>query len=974
MYLKEIEISGFKSFADKLTIQMDQDITCIVGPNGSGKSNIVDAIRWVLGEQSVKALRGEDNMRDIIFSGCATRNPLNVASVCLTFDNSDHYLNLPYENVSVKRRIYRNGENEYLINGEKVRLKDVNELFLDSGIGKSSSNIISQGEVAKILSYSSKDRRSIIESSAGILKYKERREEALRKLDKANIELDRVNDIIGELETRVEPLKEQSEKATEYLKVKDELSNVEIGLLVEEITNLNNESNNNKNKLETLNNNLLELNNKITNTKFEELKLNEINLEKEIQDLNKNIVLKTEETEKLNSKKNLLNERSKYDSNDIKVHENIVLLKENKLKISNEIDLLNKDLENINNDIEKKEEFIKNNVVELNTLKDKKEALNREFNTKTREYESNRNKILVLKENIDNNSTINSNTKKVLNNPRLNGIYDAFSNCLEVNPKYSKSFEVIISSIKNNIIVENEEAAKKAINYLKQNNLGRVTFYPISVMKPRGIEYDVLELLENEIDYLGILADFAEYDSKYKNVILNQLGNVIVVTDIDAGNRIAKLINNRYRIVTLDGDVLNVGGSITGGSINTQTSTITLKNELNDLIIKNNSYDSLLNNIKEEILKIEKNIELLDKDILLERSKYLELKTNLDNINTNIKDKENILESIELELDNLNKIESLDKEQELITNEYYKLKKEKELLEKDLQIKNKDLSNIKSLIEEEEAKDRLNNSEIRRIEKEIKELELSNTRIDSKLDNDLEILNSEYEMTYERAHDNYSLDLEFEEARKIVSKCKSKLKEIGMVSLESIEEYKTVSERYNFLTNQRDDILKAKDMLYQIIDEMDTIMKEDFKTTFEELKVEFEKVFKQLFKGGQAKLVLTNPEDLLTTGVDIEACPPGKTLKTITGLSGGEQTLTAISLLFAMLNVRRVPFCIFDEVEAALDEANVDTFGHYLDNYKNKTQFVLITHKKRTMEYANNLYGITMQEKGVSKLVSVKLK
>lgn len=975
MYLKEIEILGFKSFADKLNISLDEDITCVVGPNGSGKSNIVDAVRWVLGEQSVKSLRGDNLMSDIIFSGSKNRHPLNVASVSLTFDNSDNYLNLPYNNISVKRRLYRNGDNEYFLNGEKCRLKDITELFLDSGIGKSSFNIISQGEISKILSNSAMERRTIIESSAGILKYKSRREEALRKLEKTNDNIERLNDIINEIEGRVEPLKEQSIKAKEYLEVKDNLAKIEINLLVTEIDNIKQTYQENKERVAYLNEEILKINTTLSNSEIDKLKVLELNLDKEINDLNNKVLQKTKEEEKLNGERNILKERSKYDANDLKVHENISLLNENKHKLENEIVSIKKDSEILERDVLSQEDVVHQLMIDLSNLKLKRDNTYREYNTKNREYLENSNKINILKDNLEHNSTINNNVKRLLNNPKLTGINDVFGNILEVEPTYSKALEVIIGSIKNNVIVDNSNSAKEAINYLKMNNLGRVTFYPLSVIKPKGIDYETNEILESEIDYLGTLAEFVKYDSKYRNIVLNQLGNVIVVTDIESAINIAKTINQRYRIVTLAGEVINVSGSITGGSVNQITSPISIKNELKDLLIKNNSSEILLKSLKDDQEKISNEILICEEKLYNERSNNINNKEVLSNNQKLLEEKEEELKKISLELTSLLKLNKgeFSKEEEQINKKYYEIKQEKELFIKDLNKTRKEKEKIKADILNYEGEIKVNNTNLKSMEKELRDLEVQISKMDYKLDNNLNILNSDYELTYEKAKNDYQDELDIEESRKLVSKYKTRLKEIGMVNLMAIDEYEEVNERFTFLTNQREDLLKAKDTLYAIIDEMDEIMKEDFKKTFEELEIEFKKVFQELFKGGHATLTLTDPNNLLETGVSIEACPPGKSLKSINLLSGGEKTLTAISLLFAILNIRKVPFCILDEVEAPLDEANVDIFGKYLDNYKSKTQFLLITHKKRTMEYAKTLYGITMQESGVSKLVSVRL-
>lgn len=975
MYLKEIEIAGFKSFADKININLDNNITCVVGPNGSGKSNIVDAVRWVLGEQSVKSLRGEGGMSDVIFSGSKSRKPLNVASVALTFDNSDNYLNMPYNTVSIKRRSYRTGESEYFINGEKCRLKDITELLLDTGVSKSSFNIISQGEISRILSSSPVERRFVVEEAAGILKYKTRREEALRKLDKTINNISRVNDIIGELEGRVEPLRLQSEKAKEYLEVKDKLKEVEVGLLVEEITNINNTYQENKKKIEKLNNEIISLNTEISNNKLEEVKIKSLELEKEITELNNELVLKTKHEEELNSKRNIIHERSKYDAKDIQVHENITMLKNNKLSLSNDISLTEKDILDMSKNIETTK---KNMETLLNTLSDakiKKDNLNKEYNIKNKEYLEKTNRINIIKDNLENNLLVNSNVKKILNNPRLSGIHDAFGNILNTDNMYSKALEVAIGSSKNFIIVDSPDNAKEAIEFLKNNKLGRATFFPLDTIKPKGIDFDTTDNIENDSGYLGILSEFVKYEDKYRNIVLNQLGNIILVRDIDSGNRISKSINNRYKVVTLDGEVIHVGGSITGGSINVTVSPITLKNELSELIVENNSLQIVCEDLIRSINNQNSNIIAIEEDVYNTRSEYTrfsEIKANLEN---NLLLKKQELDKVSLELENLSDLESnkLQEEEERITEEYYKAKEERELLVKELNNKHKEYEKIKGEILNLEGDVRVQNNDLRNKEKELKDIEISQSRMDGKLDNDLEILSADYEMTYEKAREEYSLDIDFDEARNLVNKYKNKLKSIGMVNILAIDEFKEVNERYEFLSNQRNDLSNAKETLYSIIEEMDEVMKEDFGKTFKLLQDEFKKVFQMLFKGGDATLKLTDPTDLLTTGIDIIASPPGKSLKTINLLSGGEKTLTAISLLFAVLNIRKVPFCIFDEIEAALDENNVDIFGHYLDNYKNKTQFLLITHKKRTMEYAKTLYGITMQESGVSKLVSVKL-
>lgn len=977
MYLKEISATGFKSFADKLTISLDGKTTCIVGPNGSGKSNIVDAVRWVLGEQSVKSLRGDSNMSDVIFSGSKNRNALNVATVSLTFDNSDNYINIPYNEITVKRRVYRTGENEYFINNEKCRLKDITDLFLDSGIGKSSFNIISQGEVQKIVSESSYDRRVIFESAAEVLKYKKRKEDALKKLDKTHTNLERVNDIIAELEIQVEPLRQQSIKAEEYLKIKNELKNIEVALLSSEITTINEEYQLTKEKIEKLNNEIMNLgvqSNK-SDTELLDLKNNLSKIELTIKELNNRLLSLTKEEEKINGEKNILKERQKYDASNSKVHENISSLKEEKLKKENIIHLDKIDLDTLQNELESIKSEINNLTLLGNASKKEYQDSFNEYNEKTKLLADIDHKIGIIEDYINNGGTINNSIKAILNNPRLRGIHQTLGALLEIDEKYLKALDVSLGGSKQFIVVENEDSAKSAINYLKDNKLGRATFFPISVIKPRGVDLDTLNVVRNMQGFISVLMDVVKYDSKYYNVVSNQVGNVLLVDNIDNANKISKVINQRYKIVTLDGDIVHIGGTMTGGSLNTSKSIFEEKHELETLRVKRREIAEVIatleENIKSSTSKLEDNSEKIrQKEIVLiqTQEKYNTKKSSLDITNEEYNNIINELRSLENLVDS-----SLSKEEDRIMKLYYETSREKEEVVREIARSTKEKDKISSTIDNIEATNKLNNTSLYTKEKELKTLEINISKMDVLLDNYLRILSEDYEMTYEKAKSNYILEMDTKEARSLVNSYKNRIKQIGMVNVQAIEDYKRVSERYNFLNSQKDDLLNAKDTLLEIINEMDTVMKEEFLTTFNKIDIEFQEVFKQLFKGGSASLKLTNPDDLLETGVDIIASPPGKKLTSINLLSGGEKTLTAICLIFAILNVKPIPFCLFDEVEAALDEANVDNFGKYLNNYKDKTQFLIITHKKRTMEYANTLYGITMQESGVSKLVSVKL-
>lgn len=975
MYLKEIKISGFKSFADKTNITLDDKITCIVGPNGSGKSNIIDAVKWVLGEQSIKSLRGSNNMSDVIFAGSKSRSPLNLASVSLVFDNSDSYLKVPYTEISVTRKVFRSGENEYYLNNEKCRLKDIYDLFLDSGMGKYAFNIISQGEVSKIISDSPLERRTIFEEAAGVLKYKRRKEEALKKLDKTNENLTRVKDIIKELEEQIEPLKIQSEKANKYLKIKENLEQIEIALIANDLEKLNVLYHEQTKQIEDLTNEIIEKTTSITNDDIElENKKQELEkINENLTSLQQNLLLLTKEEEKLNGEKNIIKERSKYDAEDVKVHENITNLKEQKLSLNNKLLSIKTDLTILDNKIKDniKESSNKNN--EYVSLNNTKEEIKNKISSLENSISQTEYKIKYLNDYIE-NSSFPMSVKRLLNNPKLKGIHNTISKLIDVEEKYALSLEVALGGAKDYVVVDNPNIAKACINYLKENNLGRVTFFPLDVIKPRFIDNETLNELKTKEGFINVLANLVSYDEMYKNIVFNQLGNVLVINNIDNANIISKVINNKYKIVTLDGEIINVGGSITGGTIK-KKSIISEKYELENLLTKKELGEK-------EILSLKEKQEIILKDIkekettLYEIGKEKVLLTEEYNAkHENYNNLKDTLDRVTLELNNLEDLEdnSIKSEEEKILEKYYEVLKEKELVNKKLLLLTDDKEKVSSLIEEYQAKYRLNNSNIRNLEEKKKTLEIDSSKMSVKMDNLLTILSETYQMTFEKAKANYVLEEDIDVARKNVNIYKKELKEIGIVNLGAIEEYERVSKRYEFLTKQNNDLEEAITTLLKIINELDNVMEKEFIKTFKEIEIEFNNVFKELFGGGYAKLKLTDESNILETGVNIEVSPPGKKITSISLLSGGEKTLTAISLLFAVLNIKKIPFCLFDEVEAALDEANVDRVGAYFSKYIGKTQLIIITHKKKTMEYANTLYGITMQESGVSKLVSVKL-
>jgi len=563
--------------------------------------------------------------------------------------------------------------------------------------------------------------------------------------------------------------------------------------------------------------------------------------------------------------------------------------------------------------------------------------------------------------------------KNILNNPKFTKVHNTIGNLIEVDDNYALSISTALGGSSNYLVVDTSNDVKDMINYLKENNIGRATFFPLDVIKPRNIDFNTLSILSTFDNFVNIASKLVKFDSRYENIINNQLGNVIVVKDIESANNISKKIEHRYKIVTLDGQVVNVGGSITGGKTIKESNVISLKYELDK---NKNELDSILNKIKiveneinlntNDINKIETSIY----NFKVSRNEINEVNNTKINIkNTYLKEKDNINK----ELSDLNNITNKKSEVEILLDKYYSKKEELDKETKELDILKLDKNKLEQSIKEMESEINTSNNLINKKEKELNNLNILVNRMDVKLDNLLANLTNDYNITFEYAKQNYKLELEEDVARKQVNSLKNKLKELGIVNLGSIEEYERINERYEFLTKQKNDLLNAKDTLNEIITEMDDIMKNKFIDTFNLIQKEFKQVFKDLFKGGYADLILTEPDNILETGIEIKAEPPGKKFQSISLLSGGEKTFTAISLLFAILNVRNIPFCIFDEVEAALDDANVESFGNYLYTYKDKTQFIIITHKKKTMEFADILYGITMQESGVSKLVSVRL-
>ncbi|MDD5836429.1 MAG: AAA family ATPase [bacterium] len=977
MYLKSIKAVGFKSFADKIELDIKDGITCIVGPNGSGKSNVLDAVRWVLGEQSVKQLRGTGSMSDVIFNGSKSRSPLSRASVSLTFSNTDHYLKSEFNEIEVKRVVYRTGENEYYLNNAKVRLKDITDLFLDSGASKESYNIISQGTVEDIVNSKPEARRVVIEEAAGVLKYKKHKEETLRKLDKTKDNLSTVDLLISELSSSITPLKEQAQKAKKYNEYKENLTDLEISLIASDIKNINIEYN----KLKVKNDELKLLiedkttkNNKDT-ANLEVLKLSNLKLEADINKHQEELAKLEHEIADTNAKKIILTERQKLASTKDSLEANILNLKEEILNIEKNLKTLtleNQMLIDKKNDIQNK---IQN--LSFDEQHNRKELvnINNEFNLNNKNLLEINNKIEILNNNITSEVGIPASVKAILNNPRLSGIYGTVTKLLTIKDEYLPAIEISLGASGSYLVADNETSVKKAINYLKEHNLGRATFLPLNIIKPRYIEKETLELLKNTSGFIDTAVNLVTYAPEYQNVMQNLLGNTIIVSDINALNGIAKIVNYKYKVVSLDGDISYAGGSIAGGSTKNGNSILKDRSELSKLEIEKVKIASNISSLQAKITSTNSILnEIVNQKEILNKE-YIELAETINRKSISIKEleqnyseKQADIKGNEVVLNN-----ETDKELENTLKIYYELNTKKEELTAKLKNLKEKYTEQKENISELELAIKKKNTEFNKLNSEYSANEILLGKYDVKLDNYLLTLNETYSMTYEKALTIVDTNIDIESCRLQVNNLKSKIKDLGEVNLGSIAEFDRVNTRYTFLEEQKEDLVKSINELETAIASLDEIMVTKFNEAFHKVNHEFQSVFKTLFRGGEGHLELTDPDNILETGVEIVAQPPGKKLSSITLFSGGERTLTAISLLFAILNVKTVPFVILDEVEAALDEANVDVFGKYLETKKDKSQFIVITHKKRTMEYADTLYGITMQEEGVSKLVSVKL-
>ncbi|MFD1360309.1 chromosome segregation protein SMC [Lentibacillus salinarum] len=1179
MYLKRLESVGFKSFAERISIDFVPGVTSVVGPNGSGKSNITDAIRWVLGEQSARSLRGS-KMEDVIFQGSDTRRALNVAEVTLVLDNSDKELPLDYEEVSVTRRVYRSGESEFYLNKQSCRLKDIVDLFMDSGLGREAFSIISQGKVEEILSSKADERRSIFEEAAGVLKYKQRKKKAEYKLAETQENLNRVEDIIHEIEQQIEPLKEQAETARQYLDKKEQLKQYDISLLITEIEQLHGEWQGLLDELEKEKTD--ELNQKTAiQTKESELEQERQALQKldeTIEQLQANLLSTTQQLEQYEGKKHVFNERTKHFSeNKEKLEaqkketaERIEMLKyelsqenvkrsslqesrdETKDRVKQLQANLTTDRENIVEQIEElksdyieylnqqaakrnEKQSIQQQLDQIAGKKDKQvekfedllaerqdlstntEKLKSDYARQEAIYQTKSQEVQHMKEDLTakRHAFQEAQTKlyqgyqhieklkskkemledmkedfqgffygvkavlKAREEKKLDGIHGAVIELVDVPKQYITAIETVLGGQAQHVVVNDDKKARQAISWLKKTNSGRATFLPLSSIQARFVPKDMLAKAADHSGFVGVASDLVSAPSEFQKAVNHLMGHVLVAKTLKDANEIAGLVKRKHRVVTLEGDVVNPGGSMSGGAQKkSKQSLFTREKDLQDVTEKLEDFQQKANTFEKQVDKQKRAISQLEQAIATEedqaskeqerlqemRASCKEAEMKLASLNDNLalydQDKQQFDqdtsdltsrdEQLTKELDTISEqlkttqqqIDKLTEQETAFQENQDQLKEDYQqaqvtLAEQEERLKNQrektnslqtqlsdyqeqydvvandlnellDMQNAEETEEEIEAKIseakttkdtvtakiqemRANRSERtqllqdqdRELKEEnkqhqafkeaIQEKEVKANRLDVELENRLSRLQTEYTMTFEKAMQDYDKTDNIQETQSMVEQIKQAINQLGTVNLGAIDEHDRISERYDFLSGQQTDLVEAKQTLHAVIAEMDEEMEKRFGATFGQIKEEFSLVFKQLFGGGKAELKLTDPKNLLDTGVEIIAQPPGKKLQHLGLLSGGERALTAIALLFAILRVRPVPFCVLDEVEAALDEANVVRFAKYLQTYSDNTQFIVITHRKGTMEESDVLYGITMQESGVSRLVSVRL-
>lgn len=972
MHLKRIELHGFKSFADKSVIEFQPGITGIVGPNGCGKSNISDAVRWVLGEQSVKSLRGS-NMADVIFNGSEDRKPQSLAEVTLVFDNEDRFMNFDYNEVEITRRLYRqNNEAEYLINKEPCRLKDIVDLIMDTGLGRDSLSIISQGNISTFADSKPEERRGMFEEAAGVAKYKKRKLESIRKLERTKDNLDRVEDICLELEKQIAPLKRQKEKAEVYLELKDQLQSIEVSVLVKEIENLSESLKELNASLDFLDKEKVTIDGQIllNEQQNETLKKKMYDLDQEVNGLQGQLLtamnnvneLETQKVEIDTNRKHILENTDKEDLQ-ARIAQMKAILQDAVNEYNDRVNRYNETKEE-KMDLEASQERNRNDMM---MLRQDIENLNLQLhNNRTRKEQ--------LIDVVENKSGYSYGVRSVMKaRQSLNGIIGVLGDLLESDPEYELALSTALGNAVQFVVTKTDEDARDAIRFLKDNKSGRATFLPVETMQARRIRKEHQVVCQNTSGYLGVMSDFVRYNTPIDSVVLNQLGHIILVDTLEHASALSRATFARYKVVTLDGEVVNVGGSLTGGSYKQQSSSFASKRELEMIKEVIESQEKEMTEKKSKLNDLDNMAREISHNLLQKQMSFAKLEVVVTNKKSDLQVAKSEYENLTNRSIELSEIQSGAQDNQLI-NELNEAKKRRDRLTEAIQAKRELRMSFVNENDKIEETLRASRSHLREIQSDMTQKQIEKAKQETELSNYLLRLNDEYKMTYEYAKEELATEVNMHEAKETVRLLRHKIDSLGNVNLQAIEDYQDVSIRYESLNTQRLDLISAQDSILKAIDEMDEIMVTRFSETFEKINKEFNIVFRNLFGGGRAELRYSDPDNILETGIDIDVQPPGKAVQNITLFSGGEKALIAISCLFAILRVRPVPMCILDEVEAALDVANVERFAKYLKEFSSETQFIVVTHREGTMEECDLLYGATMQQKGVTKLVSVKLK
>lgn len=965
MFLKRIELQGFKSFADKTVIQFDQDITGIVGPNGCGKSNVNDAIRWVLGEQSVKSLRSGTNMSDIIFSGSEYRKPVNMARVTLVFDNSTRVFDSDFDEIEITRQILRaNNEASYFINKTPCRLKDINDLVMDTGLGKDSLSIITQGNISSFADAKPEDRRSLFEEAAGVAKYKKRKKISLSKLEQTKENLDRLQDILDELERQIGPLEKQAKKAEKYISLRDKLSKIEISVLVEDIDQYNE-------KINQINKELFDIQAMHTSenaellkqeTRLESIRKEMYALDKQINELQGKYTKAMEENYQLERRKIEQDEKRKYMLKvaDKKARQKEIqaMLEEACFEYQDRHQRLMQTQQDLNN---------RRNIV--NDLKTKISKARYESDQANNILTQLQNRRQVLENMMKQPFAHQQGVRSVMQAKNsLSGVYGVVSELLIAHADKALAVNAALGGSIYQIITKNEADARNAISFLKRNRSGRATFLPLSVCHPRKMNEQVITIASTSPGFLGFASECVDCKEIFDPVKERLLGNVIVVDTLQNANETAKRLRYAYKIVTLDGDIVHTGGSMTGGVTKNQSTPVTMRQELDTINSKIegqkikadsclNETDILTQKLQKEndaIVTLQIELAKLENIYATKKAKYDSILAEYQELGVDIE------ENAELAQDDL--VVQMSKMHAVLDS----LSLEIQSLRQSRFDKGNDAEQLENQI-------RLVRREMNSKQSQIHNYEMEIVKVKTQLENALNRLSTDYEMTYEYALTKKE-DVEIESAKEEVIQLRQAISRLGNVNLDAPNEYKEVKERFDFMTSQKEDLEKASQQILAAIDEMDQTMISQFTDMFNKINAELDGVFKAMFGGGRASLSMVDPDDVLNTGIDIDVQPPGKMVKNIQTFSGGEKALIAISVLFAILKARTMPLCIFDEVEAALDQANVERFARYLSHYRGQSQFIAVTHRPGTMEQCDTLYGVTMQKDGVSKVLKVQLK